>query len=236
MKEAPSTTGSPGSESSGQKFRFIIGPDNRQRLANPRFFPGSANAHLAPQNCTATMIGPSTALCAAHCFFQNGWINSRSITFGADTAAPTAPFGSFLADSLTMPGAWNATEWDWDFAVLEFSPSRPDLGRQTGWFGTAQNFNGGKTMVGYPTDKPIPSPWIKGGTFTGAVGSRYQHNLDIIPGDSGAGTYDNADNRCNGIQSTQWTSNNPPRVWNEVRRWDPTTHNFFAAYGKWPRG
>ncbi len=88
------------------------------------------------------MIGPSTALCAAHCFFNNGWILSNSITFGANTAAPTAPFGSFLADSLTLPGEWNATEWDWDFAVLEFSPTRPDLGRQTGWFGTGTTSTG----------------------------------------------------------------------------------------------
>src|SRR5262245_53562292 len=161
MKTIPTTEGSPGSANPPAQFRFVIGPDDRRRVDNPRFFPGSANAHLAPQNCTATMIGPSTALCAAHCFFQNGWIASRSITFGANTAAPTAPFGSFLADSLTIPGAWNATEWDWDFAVLEFSPSRPDIGRQTGWFGTSQNFNGGKTMIGYPTDKPIPSSWVK---------------------------------------------------------------------------
>ena len=150
------------------------------------------------------MIGPSTALCAAHCFYQNGWITSTGITFGADTVAPTAPFGTFLADSLTLPGAWNNTEWDWDFAVLEFSPTRPDLGRQTGWFGTGQNFNGAKTMIGYPNDKPVPSPWIRSGTFTAAPGSRYEHNLDVIPGDSGAGVYDNGDDRCNGIQSTQW--------------------------------
>ena len=60
---------------------------------------------LAPQNCTATMIGPSTALCAAHCFYNGGWITSRDITFGANNVAPTAPFGSFLADSLTNAGS-----------------------------------------------------------------------------------------------------------------------------------
>ena len=230
MEKAPYTEGFRAPEE-----RFIIGTDDRTRVQNPGVFPGSAFAHLAPQNCTATMIGPSTALCAAHCFYQNGWITSRSITFGANTTAPTAPFGSFLADSLTIPGAWNATEWDWDFAVLEFSPTRPDLGRQTGWFGTGQNFNGAKTMIGYPVDKPIPSSWIKSGTFTAAPGSRYEHNLDAVPGDSGAGTYHSGDLRCNGIQSTQWFTTNPSRVWNEVRRWDSTTYNFFDTYGNWPR-
>jgi V8-like Glu-specific endopeptidase len=181
------------------------------------------------------MNGPSTALCAAHCFYQNGWLRSDSITFGADTVAPTAPFGSFLADSLTLPGAWNASEWDWDFAVLEFSPTRPDLGRHTGWFGTSANFSGAKTMIGYPLDKPAPSSWIKGGSFTASPGSRYEHNIDAVPGDSGAGAYHNDDNRCNGIQSTQWRTTNPPRVWNEVRRWDAVTYNFFDTYGNWPR-
>jgi len=234
MKDVPNTESSLGSGSSVPRPKFVVGPDDRRRVDTPRLWPGSANAYLS-QNCTATMIGPSTALCAAHCFYQNGWITSLSITFGADTVAPTAPFGSFLADSLTLPGEWNATEWDWDFAVLEFSPTRPRLGDHTGWFGTGENFNGGKTTIGYPTDKPIPSPWIKGGTFTAAPGSRYEHDLDIIPGDSGAGIYHNDDNRCNGIQSTQWQTTNPPRVWNEARKWDATTHNFFHAYGNWPR-
>lgn len=235
MKEVPDTRAAMGDASGYGKLRFVVGPDDRQRVDNPAAFPGSAFAYLAPQNCTATMIGPSTALCAAHCFFSNGWILSNSITFGANTVAPTAPFGSFLADSLTLPGAWNASEWDWDFAVLEFSPTRPNLGRQTGWFGTGQNFNGAKTMIGYATDKPMPSSWIKTGTFTAAPGSRYEHNIDVIPGDSGAGVYHTDDNRCNGIQSTQWFTSNPFRIWNEVRRWDATTYNFFAAYGNWPR-
>jgi V8-like Glu-specific endopeptidase len=237
MEEPPHTNGWEGSENAFA--RFVIGTDDRQRVQNPGVFPGSLNARLQDQGCTATMIGPSTAHSAAHCFYNGGWIASRIITFGANTVAPTAPFGSFLADSLTLPGAWNSNEWDWDFAVLEFSPSRPDIGRQTGWHGTIQNFNGGKTMVGYPLDKPSPSggeSWIKGGTFTAAPGSRYEHNIDAVPGDSGAAAWDNVDRRSNGIQSTQWRTSTPPRVWNEVRRWDSTTYNFFHAYGNWPRG
>ncbi|WP_156664712.1 serine protease [Mycobacterium sp. 852002-51057_SCH5723018] len=240
MDEVPNTSGSCRGKSASPRPTFIVGPDDRRRVDSPRFFPGSANAYLS-QGCTATMIGPSTALCAAHCFYNNGWISSASIIFGADTVAPTAPFGSFLADSLTLPGAWNkqgpwdSGDWSWDFAVLEFSPSRPRLGDQTGWFGTGQQFDGSKTCIGYPSDKPVPSPWVKGGTFTGtSFGTRYQHDLDIIPGDSGAGIYNNDDNRCNAIQSTQWTTSTPSRVWNEGRQWDATTYNFFHSYGNWP--
>lgn len=248
MAEPPSTEGSWGDKSAFVRSKYLTGPgpapppdgyvidaDDRRRIDSPRFYPASAFAYLS-QGCTATMIGPSTALCAAHCFFQNGWISTASVTFGANTSAPTAPYGSFVFDSITMPGQWNSNEWDWDFAVLEFSPTRPDIGRQTGWFGTAQSFSGTKTMIGYPSDKPVPSSWIKSGSFTAARGSRYEHNIDVIPGDSGAGTYDTRDSRVNGIQSTQWFSIRPRRVWNEVRRWDATTHNFFRAYGNWPRG
>ena len=200
----------------------------------PRFFPGSAFAYLYTDLHGYDDRTEHRAVCRS-LFLPKRLDTSRGASRSAQThVAPTAPFGSFLADSLTLPGAWNATEWDWDFAVLEFSPTRPDLGRQTGWFGTGQNFNGGKTMIGYPSDKPVPSSWIKGGTFTAAPGSRDEHNLDVIPGDSGAGTYDNGDSRCNGIQSTQWYAN-ATRFWNEVRRWDSTTHNFFHAYGNWPR-
>jgi hypothetical protein len=44
--------------------------------------------------------------------------------------------------------------------------------------------------------------------------------------------------RCTGIQSTQWCCgadpSNPARIWNEVRRWDSTTYNFFHAHSNWP--
>jgi V8-like Glu-specific endopeptidase len=209
--------------------RFIVGGDDRTRVSAPRFWPGSPFGYLG-QSCTLTMIGPSTALSAAHCFYQNGWIATPSLTLAADTNNPTAPYGSFMADSLTLPGQWNSNEWDWDFAVLEFSPTRRP-GDQTGWYGTEQSSTGNQTMIGYPSDKPIPSQWIRSGTYTASPGSRYEHNLDVIPGDSGACTY-NASNRCTGIQSTQWR--NSTRVWNEVRRWDRTTYDFFDAYGNWP--
>jgi V8-like Glu-specific endopeptidase len=237
MKTAPNTEGSLGEADAFA--RFIIGTDDRTRVEGSRYRASSC-AYLS-QNCTATMIGPSTAHCAAHCFHDgDNWIISRSITFGADIVGgvTTAPFGSFLADSLTFPSAWlDGTpanpNWDWDFAVLEFSPSRPDIGRRTGWVGAGENYNGSKTMIGYPSDKPIPTPWAKGGTFTSVVGGRYRHNLDIVPGDSGAAAYGNGDDRSNGIQSSQWR--NGTAVWNEVRKWDATTHNFFDAYGNWPR-
>jgi V8-like Glu-specific endopeptidase len=243
MKVVPYTEGSPGKSS--VFARFVIGTDDRRRVENPRFCPGASNARLS-QDCSATMIGPSTAASVAHCFYggptgTGGWIPSRSIAFGADTdpPGPAAPYGTALADSVTIPTAWvNSRNWDFDFAVLEYSPSRPDFGRATGWHGTAENFIGTKTIIGYPIDKPIPSPWIKGGKFLSVIGGRYKHHIDIVSGDSGAGAYDNVDDRVNGIQSTQFVegSGNLLNKWNEVRKWDAVTHNFFDANGNWPRG
>jgi V8-like Glu-specific endopeptidase len=251
MVEPPSTVGFQPTEAPGA--RFVIGPDDRMQVRDTRTYPASANAYLS-QNCTATMIGPSTALCAAHCFYQNGsWIESRSITFGAQIVAPTAPFGSFLADSVTIPNAWITSStasvpqanwgWDWDFAVLEFSPTRPDIGRLTGWLGVDFNNLIGfpHIVIGYPLDKQpfFPTSWIKSGIYTATPGSRYEHNIDIVSGDSGAGAYfiSSADGMpyCSGIQSTQQIRTNPARTWNEVRRWDTTTYNFFREYGNWPR-
>ena len=207
---------------------FIVGTDDRTRLT-PSLWPGRPFGYLG-QGCTFTMIGPSTALSAAHCFYNNGWIPTPSLTLAADTNNPTAPFGSFMADSLTLPGQWNSNEWDWDFAVLEFSPTRRP-GDQSGWYGTEESTSGTQTMIGYPSDKPVPSQWIKRGTYTAFPGSRYEHNLDVIPGDSGACTF-SANDRCTGIQSTQWR--NSTRIWNEVRRWNRTTYDFFDTYGNWP--
>jgi hypothetical protein len=44
MKEVPNTEGSQGS--AGTSPRYIVGSDDRRRFANPRFFPGSANAYV----------------------------------------------------------------------------------------------------------------------------------------------------------------------------------------------
>jgi hypothetical protein len=69
MKVVPNTEGSQGK--AGALAKFIIGTDDRSRVENPRFCPGASNARLS-QNCTATMIGPSTAHSAAHCFHTGG--------------------------------------------------------------------------------------------------------------------------------------------------------------------
>lgn len=83
-----------------------------------------------------------------------------------------------------------------------------------------------------------------GKDFTDARGRRWISQGKVVPKDFDVAASEkerrNADGysqagRCNGIQSTQWVTTNPARAWNEVRRWDATTYNFFDAYGNWPR-
>lgn len=242
----PTTNAKPPSvpADSALKSQYVIGNDDRQHVINSAVFPGSAFAKLS-QNCTATMIGRSTALCAAHCFYQYGaWISTNWMAFGANNwGTVTNPFGTFVFDSITMPGAWSgnwtSSDLDWDFAVLEFSPTRYP-GDSTGWMGTEWNMGGFQYFIGYPTDKAWESQWVKGGaydtitgTYASANGARYVHFIDIYDGDSGACGY-NTSSRCTGIQSTKWSESYAPYVWNEARRWDSTTHGFFDAYGNWP--
>jgi V8-like Glu-specific endopeptidase len=232
--DRPAPTPSSWEANGGANPRFVIDPDDRWQNTDEDLFPGSTYAYLG-QSCTATLIGPSTALSAAHCFYgTGGWIATPSITFGASDVAPTQPFGSYLGDSVTIPGAWNGggtlAEWEFDFAVLEFSPSNFP-GRVTGWMGTEWLFSGTQVILGYPVDKPMPQQWGARGVYDESTGSRYEHSLDVVSGHSGACAY-NESLRCTGIQSTQWKT--PAFTWNEVRRWDTTTAEFFRAYGAWP--
>jgi V8-like Glu-specific endopeptidase len=234
--------------------QWVIGTDERYQTANAANYTGSASGHLT-QNCSFAMIGPSTALSAAHCFYINGsWISGGLTALGANNFGPSAgnnttPFGTFYADSLTLPGAWisgrgalnggagetpsSHAGWDDDYAVLEFSPTQYP-GYTTGWYGARQTYSGLHYIMGYPTDKLYRAQWSGYGYMTWSVGSRYTHDVDIIPGMSGACSreYGLGYWSCTGIQSTHW--NDGSTLWNEVRRWDSTTYNFFDAYGNWP--
>ena len=217
------------------KPSFVI-PPNDGRYDTNSYAPSWYASTFAklPQLCTATMIGRSAAISAAHCFWQSsvGWIATNSISFGANNIGGTVstPFGSYVFDSITLPGAWFDGNWDWDFAVLEFSPTRYP-GDQTGWMGVEQSTSGTQYILGYPGDKPNFSQWGHGDAYFESVGSRYKHYIDIVGGDSGACVF-NAQLRCTGVQSTQKAISGS--VWNEVRRWDSTTDSFFDTYGNWP--
>ena len=59
---------------SGLPSGYIIGSDGRSYEGSLRTeWPWSATLYVNPQDCGATMIGPSTAVSAAHCYYNDGW-------------------------------------------------------------------------------------------------------------------------------------------------------------------
>lgn len=238
----------------GTRPQHIIGGDDRVQTGDTHVFTGSASGHVQ-QGCTLAMIGPSTALSAAHCFYFNGaWINGGLVALGTNSASDTTYFGTFYGD-LTLPGNWfsqggaaggagtwdDHPGWDWDFAVIEFSPTRypgtgvgMPSGHATGWYGTALHYPGQHYIMGYPDDKPFRTQWWAPGSYFYQDGARYYQSIDIWNGQSGACSRTlNTYWYCTGIQSSHW-NNGGGFLWNEVRAWDYTTHNFFDAYGNWP--
>lgn len=230
-------------------------PDDRVHWTGTSF-GATAFGHLS-QNCTLTMIGSSTAISAAHCFYQNGsWISGSLVALAANNNGPadanfTTPYGAFYPDSISFPTAWTSGAgsaggggqtnqshpgWDWDFAIVEFAPTRSP-GNATGWYGTRVQFSGQQYHLGYPNDsgKLYRSQWLSQGQFFGTDGARYKHGIDIGPGSSG-GCFTNGDWSqgwyCSALVSSGWEVNGVQ--WNEARAWDATTYNFFDAYGYWP--
>ena len=220
--------------------RVISFPDDRTQTPNAAISPASAYGWVSVTGCTATLIGPSTAISAAHCFYgPGGWITSGAISFGANNigGVQSTPYGSYYADSLTLPGGWISAPYShsvWDFAVLEFSPTRYP-GYSTGWVGTSQSTTGYQTMFGYHGDKPSMSQWFDGGYYTSgsATGTNafYAFDLDTTFHNMGACLI-NTSNRCTSI--FMYEDLLTLTFKSVSRRWDSTTYNFFDTYGNWP--
>ncbi len=198
-----------------QPAAIIYDPNDTRWL----YYPGYATAFgRISQDCTFTLIGPSTALSAAHCFYQCGaWINGgllhlAAYNHGSSESSAVFPNGSsgWYADSLTIPGGWfngagssncgsqtplSHSGWDDDYAVLEFAPTRYP-GNWSGWMGTELLSIGTQWIVGYnvgyqanPPASAKWSQWAAQGTYSFLDGARYIHYMDVYGGESGACIY-----------------------------------------------
>lgn len=201
--------------------------------------------------CSATLIGRSTALSAAHCFYiWGGWWPTNGVAFGASNQYPSGispvyPVWPYhpVGPTVILPTAWvensNPNDIDaevWDFAVLEFSLGYYPGGHAGGWYGvrspTAGTFNR-VWLTGYPSEKyPHPQMWESvqqayGGYYPGSGVEK--HYIDMTPGQSGAALYD-SDGYCIGINVAESVNYDV----NYYRRWTAVTGAFFDAYGNWP--
>jgi V8-like Glu-specific endopeptidase len=182
-------------------FSGIIGPDNRVVRRDNTLYPWSTVTYLPVSNSysgSATMIGPSTALTAAH-VVHNGtnWLTLPSFAPGSDREDPTPfPFGNFGGYNVTVPTAWinrNGGDARFDYAVVEFSGYGDFPGRASGWKGlwvAPDNVVTGNRLhlYGHPSDKAQPQIW--GNEGNGVLNGQYiNFFLDAWYGDSGSGLY-----------------------------------------------
>ena len=108
----------------------IIGADNRVVRRDNTLYPCRRLTYLplagGGYSGSGTMIGPSTALTAAH-VVHNGtnWLALPSVAPGSDRDDPTPfPFGNFGGYNVTVPNGWinnNGGDARFDYAVIEFS-------------------------------------------------------------------------------------------------------------------
>ena len=174
-----------------------------------REYPYSAVGVLVPTYCTITLIGPHTALSAAHCVWdrgigilrEDGYLAGASIPitaiyFGLSgiTCGPAASY--VMIDPhphLAIPPAYmdprtpNAVNMD--FVILDFAPREP--GAVVGWYGTHGDHDGPLYLIGYPTKEGLVQLWERGPgaageMFGGSLPDVFTHDLDAAPGDSGA--------------------------------------------------
>lgn len=169
--------------------RAIIGSngadDNRSVVGVPSYYPFRAigvtnNANIigttgGGNSCTMTLIGPSTAISAAHCFYNAGngapgtWQPAKSWAFGAartSSGTTTFQWGSGVGAGcylVTIPSGWvyNNTVFD-DYAVIEFSNACGYYpGNAMGWFGYYDVSNtviasNPVNVAGYPGNSYMP--------------------------------------------------------------------------------
>jgi V8-like Glu-specific endopeptidase len=173
----------------------IIGPDNRVVRRDNTEYPWST---ILFSGCSGTMIGPSTALTAAHCV-HNGtnWLTLPTYSPGSDFQdANPFPFGQFGCYTVSIPTAFinnDGGDARFDYAVVEFAGCGDFPGRSTGWKGiwvAPDSVITGNLMYvyGHPSDKAQPQIW--GDQGSGILNGQYiNFFIDAWFGDSGAGLY-----------------------------------------------
>jgi V8-like Glu-specific endopeptidase len=179
----------------------IIGADNRIVQRNNTSYPWTTVNYQSSSagSCSGTMVGPSTAITAAHCV-NNGtnWVALPWVAPGTDFQDTNQfPFGKHGCYTVTIPTAYinkqSFGDARFDYAVIEFSGCNDYPGNRTGWKGMWEAPDGvitGNTiqLYGHPGDKTQPQIW--GNTGRGILSGQYiNFFMDAWFGDSGAGLY-----------------------------------------------
>jgi V8-like Glu-specific endopeptidase len=188
--------------------RAVVGSDDRKQITDAADYPYRAVGLLVStfangdtMGCSATLIGPSSVITAAHCVYNHdagGWTTSSFFVPGA-TDDHTSLIGTFDVVNANILKGYIDNYKDnygdvapWDLAELELAS---DAGNQVGWLGIrvddASDFKA--VMIGYPGDKPMGTMWED----TCDIPAKYfgelnfVHTCDSYPGSSGSAMFEN---------------------------------------------
>ena len=194
--------------SESSQDRVIVGTDDRKQITDASGYPDRVVGWLWTQasddswsTCTATLIGPFTAVTAAHCVYvhdKGGWVKQMLFIPGV-TDPESAPFGTFDWENVNIlkgfidnyDGTNYGSAMPWDLAVITLAE---DAGNQLGWLGFRVDDASAwdARIIGYPGDKPDGTMWsntckIKADQFGDLI---FWHECDTFAGSSGSSMWE----------------------------------------------
>jgi V8-like Glu-specific endopeptidase len=199
----------------GEASRKVFGDDDRVEVDDTTNYPYSAIGYLESrdtngqyESCSATLIGPSTVLTAAHCIYNHNteaWQQQMKFVPGLHGwTNADVPFGSYEYDQAYVVQAYidnyqgfYGSVLGWDLGIVTL---KEPVGDKLGWLGYASYEDLGEftaNIVGYPGDKPSGTMWATTCDVSPEdIGDGwFQYDCDTYPGSSGSAVYSYDDSK-----------------------------------------
>ncbi|MFZ1775397.1 MAG: serine protease [Rhizobiaceae bacterium] len=188
--------------------RQVFGDDDRIQVTETTKYPFRTIGQLWTEtasgqwgSCSATLIGASTIITAAHCAYshdEGGWGKTMEF-FPGINGENDIPFDKVAVTDATILEGFISEYKDnygsvvpWDLAVLNLE--KP-VGDELGWlsigsFDKPASFKA--NIVGYPGDKPLATMWRVACDVNKADfdDNNFAYLCDTYPGSSGSSVYD----------------------------------------------